>query len=153
MTVLHYCLFTGINYDHTEFDNNRAKYSGIDPVDIMQRQNQKGLDCQGHGTHVAGLAGGKTYGVAKKATLYSVRVLDCFGYGTTTTLLIGLNHVIDQVQQKQRSSKKTRAIINLSLATRSAHLSQAMRSAITKAVDNGILVVAAAGNYRTDACK
>ena len=146
-------LFIGIYYNHTEFDNNRAKYSGLDPVDIVQNQNQNGLDCQGHGTHVAGLAGGKTYGVAKEATLYSIRVLDCHGYGTTATILMGLNHVIDQVRQKQASSKKTRAIINMSLTTRSSYISRSMRTAITKAVDNGILVVAAAGNYRSDACR
>ena len=73
----------GINYNHTEFDNNRAKYSGIDVIDTLYNQNQKGRDCQGHGTHVAGLAGGRTCGVAKKATLYSVRVLECHGYGST----------------------------------------------------------------------
>ena len=63
----------------------------------------------------------------------------------TVIVLIGLNYVIDQVQQKQCSSKKTRAIINMSLAIRSAHFSRTMRSAITKAVDDVILVVVAAG--------
>lgn len=119
----------------------------------MHNQNQNGLDCQGHGTHVAGLAGGKTYGVAKEATLYSVRVLDCLGSGSTATVLMGLNHVIDRVRQKQGSSKKTRAVINMSLTTKSTYFSRAMKSAVTKAVDNGILVVVAAGNYRSDACQ
>ena len=91
--------------------------------------------------------------MAKEATLYSVRVLDCQGFGSTATILMGLNHVIDQVKQKQASSKKTRAIINMSLTTRSTYISKAMRTAITEAVNNGILVVAAAGNYRTDACQ
>ena len=144
----------GINYDHSEFDNNRAKYSGMDAVDFLNNEHQNGLDCHGHGSHVAGLAGGRVHGVAKKATLYSVRVLDCRGYGSTATILVGLNHVIHQVQQKQASSsKKTKAIINMSLTTRSSYLSRTMREAITKAVDNGILVVVAAGNYRSDACK
>ena len=102
---------------------------------------------------MAGLAGGRTYGVAKKATLYSVRVLDCSGYGSTAGILIGLDHVIGQVKEKQRSSKKTRAIINMSLATRNGFLSRSMSDAITSAVDTGILVVVAAGNYHTDACR
>ena len=143
----------GINYNHSEFDNNRAKYSGIDAVDFLNNQHQNGLDCQGHGTHVAGLAGGKTYGVAKKATLYSVRVLDCFGYGSIANILVGLNHVIRQVKQKQSSSKKTKAIINMSLTTRNSYLSRSMGEAITKAIDSGILVVVAAGNFQTDACQ
>ena len=140
---------TGINYDHSEFDN-RAKYSGVDAVDLLNNAHQNGLDCHGHGTHVAGLAGGKTYGVAKKATLYSVRVLDCRGYGSTANILVGLNHVIQQVQGSQ---KKTKAIINMSLTTRNSYLSRAMREAITKAVENGILVIVAAGNYQSDACQ
>ena len=144
----------GINYDHSEFDNNRAKYSGIDAVDFLDNEHQNGQDCHGHGSHVAGLAGGKTYGVAKKATLYSVRVLNCHGYGSTATILVGLNHVIQQVQQQQQgSSKKTKAIINMSLTTRNSYLSRSMRKAITKAVDSGILVVVAAGNYQSDACQ
>ena len=34
------------------------------------------VDSNGHGTHVAGTAGGALYGVAKEANLISVRVLD-----------------------------------------------------------------------------
>src|SRR5438034_11325926 len=41
-----------------------------------------GEDCHGHGTHVAGIVGGATYGVAKGVSLHAVRVLDCKGYGT-----------------------------------------------------------------------
>lgn len=121
-------------------------------MDIVHRQNQNGLDCQGHGTHVAGLAGGKTHGVAKKATIYSVRVLGCNGYGSTAMVLMGLNYVIDKAKQRQ-SSKKTKAIINMSLSTRNGYISRSMGDAITKAVDSGILVVAAAGNFRSDACR
>lgn len=38
-------------------------------------------DCEGHGTHVAAVVGGLTYGVAKDATLHAVRILDCEGNG------------------------------------------------------------------------
>ena len=145
--------YTGINYYHTEFDNNRAKYSGIDTIDALRNQNKKGLDCQGHGTHVAGLAGGKTHGVAKNSTLYSVRVLDCNGRGPISAIVLGLNHVIKQVQKKQRSSKKTKAIINMSLTVKNTSTSRLMRDTITSAINNGILVVAAAGNYDSDACQ
>ena len=127
-------------------------YSGYDPVDVLRNDNRRGEDCQGHGTHVAGLAGGATHGVAKGATLHSVRVLDCSGYGSISMIVLGLNHVTGQVRE-QRPTKKRRTIINMSLTTRSGLYSRAMRDSVTAAVDNGILVVAAAGNYYTDACK
>ena len=127
-------------------------YSGYDPVDVLRNDNRRGEDCQGHGTHVAGLAGGATHGVAKGATLHSIRVLDCSGYGSISMIVLGLNHVTGQVRE-QRPTKKRRTIINMSLTTRSGLYSRAMRDSVTAAVDNGILVVAAAGNYYTDACK
>ena len=69
--------FSGIKYDHEEFQGQRAQYDFYDPVDVNTGSNQQGLDCHGHGTHVAALAAGKTYGVAKGATVYSMRVLSC----------------------------------------------------------------------------
>ena len=42
----------------------------------------QGIDCNGHGTHCAGTAGSTTYGVAKNANLYGIRVLSCFGSGS-----------------------------------------------------------------------
>lgn len=109
-----------------------------------------GEDCNGHGTNVASLAGGKLYGAAKGATLHSVRVMDCRGRSTSSQVTQGIYHVVRQVQAKQKSSQRTRAIINLSLI---GGYSQVMRDAIREAVSSGILVVAAAGNFYTDACR
>jgi len=142
-------MFIGIKYDHSEFDTRRAVYSGFNFGDY-DSGNRNGNDCHGHGTNVASLAGGRSYGVAKGATLHSVRVLDCQGRSSTSLITSGVYHVIRQVQENQRHSKRTRAIINLSL---SGGYSQVMRDAIREADDNGILVVAAAGNYYEDACK
>ena len=47
-------------------------------------------DCNGHGTHVAGIIGGKNYGVAKSVTLVPVRALDCNGSGTVSSVLAGI---------------------------------------------------------------
>ena len=46
-------------------------------------------DCHGHGTHVAGTAAGATYGVAKGATVHSVKVLNCNGAGTWSGFING----------------------------------------------------------------
>ena len=48
-----------------------------------------GNDCNGHGTHCSGTAAGSTYGIAKKAQLYSGRVLTCWGSGAWDDLIKG----------------------------------------------------------------
>lgn len=61
-------------------------------------------DENGHGTHVAGTIGGTTYGVAKKATLVAVKVLDSKGNGTSASVLGGLQWVINDATGKANKS-------------------------------------------------
>ncbi|MGH9010793.1 MAG: S8 family serine peptidase, partial [Acidimicrobiia bacterium] len=89
--VTAYVIDTGIRYTHTDFDglgSNRA-VKGIDAVTL----NGSASDCHGHGTHVAGTIGGTRYGVAKGATLVSVRVLNCLGNGTISGVIKGVDWV------------------------------------------------------------
>ena len=135
----------GINFDHSEFEG-RAKYDSYDPTDERSGTNQQGRDCHGHGTHVAALAAGKTFGVAKGATLYSMRVLSCSGSGSFISVILGLSHVIgEHIAQRER-----KIIVSMSLC---GPCSQAVDSAIRDATEEGILVVVAAGNDFRDACK
>ena len=46
-------------------------------------------DCSGHGTHIASVAAGNVFGVAKTAKIVSVRVLDCHGVGNVSQTLAG----------------------------------------------------------------
>jgi len=78
-----YVVDTGIAM-HSDLTGRVA--SGFNAID----DNGGTADCHGHGTHVAGIIGGTNYGVAKSATLVPVRVLDCTGSGTISTLLAGL---------------------------------------------------------------
>ena len=112
-----YVLDSGIEFDHSEFEN-RAKYAGYDPMDeyhfttarVPNYKPQRGRDCNGHGTLVASLIGGKTYGTAKKVNLFSVRVLNCQLSGATSVILDGLNFIAAEVSKKRRS-----VIVNMAL--------------------------------------
>ena len=52
-------------------------------------------DCNGHGTHVSGTIGGSTYGVAKSSLLRGVRVLNCYGSGSNSGVIAGVDWVTD----------------------------------------------------------
>ncbi|KAJ3521368.1 hypothetical protein NM208_g13321 [Fusarium decemcellulare] len=69
-----YVVDTGIDVDHPDFDG-RAKF-------LKNFAGGSDGDGQGHGTHVAGTIGSTTYGVAKKTSLFAVKVLDDNGEGT-----------------------------------------------------------------------
>ncbi|KOU23831.1 peptidase S8 [Streptomyces sp. WM6372] len=133
--VTAYILDTGIDYNHTEF-GGRATF-GFDAIG----DGRNGLDCQGHGTHVAGTVAGKTYGVARKANLVSVRVLGCDGKGTWSGIIAGMDWVAKNAKQP--------AVLNGSLG---GDKSTAVNDAATALSDAGVLPVIAAGNSAKDAC-
>ena len=64
-----YVIDTGLNTAHVEFEGR-----GI--LGYNAYPNSKFVDNLGHGSHTAGTIAGKTYGVAKKASVVSVKVFD-----------------------------------------------------------------------------
>jgi subtilisin family serine protease len=130
-----YILDTGIDYAHSEF-GGRAVF-GYDAVG----DGRRGQDCQGHGTHVAGTVGGRMYGVATKASLVSVRVLDCEGGGTVSGVIAGMDWVAANAEQP--------AVLNASLG---GDRSTAVNNAADALADSGVLPVVAAGNEAQNAC-
>ncbi len=145
-----YILDSGINYDHEEFEY-RAKYAGRDPYDEYNIASEftarlrRGSDCHGHGTHVASLCGGKTYGSAKNVRLFSVRVLGCSNSAPWSVVIAGMDIVADRVRKTNRPS-----VVSMSL---SGSRNFAMDDAVNKVVQQGIHVVVAAGNGRKDSCR
>lgn len=128
-----YIIDTGISPDHPDFEG-RAE-SGFD------FEGGDGVDCNGHGTHVAGTVGGATYGVAPKATLFGVRVLDCQGSGTSEGVIAGMEWVADNAQAP--------AVANMSLGGgKDANLDAAAKTL----ADQGVFLAVAAGNESADAC-
>jgi subtilisin family serine protease len=84
------------------------------------------VDCNGHGTHVAGTIGGSTYGVAKSVRLFAVRVSRCSGSGSTSGVIAGVDWVT--------SHRINPAVANMSLGGgASSGLDAAVRSSIASA--------------------
>ncbi|GAB0496619.1 hypothetical protein MMPV_007932 [Pyropia vietnamensis] len=134
-----YVLDSGIRKDHVEF-GSRAFY-GYDFVDW----NNVTEDCNGHGTHVAGIVGGTNLGVAPGVSLVSVRVLDCANEGDTSNVLRALDWVLLDVQRRGRIP----AVVVMSLMTDKSTL---INAGVERVVEFGIPVVVAAGNERAYSC-
>ncbi|KAK3313212.1 peptidase S8/S53 domain-containing protein [Apodospora peruviana] len=128
-----YVVDSGILLSHEEFEG-RAVW-GANFV-----SGTKNADEFGHGTHVAGIIGGKTYGVAKKATLVAVKVADKNGAGTMSTLLAGINWVVADAKAKGVAKK---AVVNMSVG---GGYTASINAAVLAATNAGLTVVVAAGN-------
>ncbi len=130
-----YIVDTGILTSHTDF-GGRASV-GTDTVG----DGRNGIDCNGHGTHVAGTVGGTTYGVAKGVSLVAVRVLNCSGSGTNSGVIAGVNWVASNAIKP--------AVANMSLG---GGLSSALDTAVSNAIASGVTFAIAAGNSNVSAC-
>lgn len=131
-----YILDSGIDTTHPDFEG-RASWGW--PKVKSKR------DVFGHGTHVAGIAGSRSFGVSKNANLIAVKVLDDDGIGSSTAVINGVHYILDRA--KRFPGRK--AIINISF---SGPKDLAVDHVLNLAVKKGIAVVAAAGNDGSDAC-
>jgi len=129
-----YVIDTGILPTHIEFEGRAS-------ADYVVPGYGDAIDCDGHGTHVAGTIGGVNVGVTKEARLHGVKVLDCSGSGTDGSVIAGVEYVI--------AHHLSPAVINMSVG---GSFSQNLNDAVQNAVDAGITVVVAAGNEEDNAC-
>ncbi|KAL1914237.1 uncharacterized protein VTP21DRAFT_9077 [Calcarisporiella thermophila] len=136
--VTAYVIDTGILTNHPEFEG-RARWGATFADDGDE-------DGNGHGTHVAGTIGSKTYGVAKKVKLVAVKVLGSDGTGYNSDIIAGINWAAND----QKKNPKNKSVANLSLG---GTASDAVDNAVKGAVAAGLHVVVAAGNSNSDACK
>lgn len=126
-------LDTGVDTTHPEFDG-RASFA-TDTIDDITG------DCDGHGTVVAGIAASRDYGVAKQATVRSVKVLDCSGSGTLSSLLSGIDYVAQHAQGP-----------SVAVMSWSYGASEVLLRAVSALVGRGVFVAASAGNTGADDC-
>ena len=132
-----YIIDTGILSTHSDF-GGRVTSFGYNAI-----KDRRGTqDCNGHGTHVAGTVGGAKYGVAKNVRLIPVRVLDCRGSGSWSGVVAGMDWVV-------ANHGTAPAVANMSLG---GGASSSVDLAVQRMIDDGVVVVVAAGNSNVDAC-
>lgn len=132
--VTAYVIDTGVRVTHSDFEGRAT--SGFDAVD----NDEDADDGNGHGTHVAGTIAGAAHGVAKKAKIVAVRVLDDAGSGTTEQVVAGIDWVT--------ANHKGPSVANMSLG---GSADPALDAAVQKAIASGVTFAVAAGNESSDA--
>ena len=128
-----YVLDTGVDTTHPEFEGRASQaFNAVD--------DSTG-DCDGHGTVVAGIAASRLHGVAPDAQVRSVKVLDCNGVGSLSSLLAGIDWVARNAQ------RPAVAVMSWSYGR-----SDVLQTAVETLVDGGVFVAASAGNTGADDC-
>ena len=134
-----YIVDTGVRATHSQFIKSDGTTRAQNNYNATG--DGKNYDCNGHGTHVAGTVGGKTYGVAKLVLIRAVKVFTCTGGSANSTIIAGIDWVT--------SNHIKPAVANLSLG---GGASQATDDAVNRLSNAGVFVAVAAGNDNVDAC-
>jgi hypothetical protein len=146
-----YIVDSGIDLSHDQFNNTDER----ETANIFNYYGSlaENTDGDGHGTHCAGSAAGKSVGVAPQANLYGVKVLSDEGYGSDVGILIGLEAVYEHL-----TNSSGRGVVSMSLGgpctsyrCEDDHM-EAYDQIFQNLTEAGAVVSVAAGNEATDAC-
>ena len=141
-----YLVDTGLDVSNLEFGGRASLGIDLTGTGVPECADEFGV---GHGTFVAGIAGGATTGVANQAKLVEVQALGCTEGGSTMTTRQQRRAVVRAAGWIRRNAVRP-AVVNMSLTfPRSASVDRAVR----RLVRSGVPVVAAAGNQGADACR
>ncbi|KAI3661954.1 hypothetical protein MP638_005995 [Amoeboaphelidium occidentale] len=147
-----YIVDTGVDPFHEEFINgfNQNQSCFNTRVQLLYPPDAdvgRGFDDHGHGTMTASLAAGKTFGVAKNATIVSVKALNAQGEADLQEILRAIEWIAARTSIGNEGFGKS--VVNLSFGARR---SNALNRAVEALTRQGVVVVAAAGNEGDDAC-
>jgi hypothetical protein len=131
-----YVIDTGIYDDNLYISDNSDRGK-----DFVRERDDR--DLNGHGTHVTGTAVSNTFGVARGAQAYGIKIISETGIGAISTVLRGIVWAVKKAREEH-------AILSLSLGL---PRSFAVNSALQTARSLGVGVVVAAGNSNKDACE
>lgn len=129
---------TGVDYNHPDLKNRVKEELGYDFVN----DDDDAMDDNGHGTHVTGIIAAEAnneegiVGIVGEldVNIIPIKVLDKDGVGYSDTIAKGIEYAVE----------KGADIINLSLG--GTEKDEDIDEAVKKALDEGVLVIAAAGN-------
>ena len=145
-----YVIDTGVRPTHQDFTGRAFVAADFidddgdgDPNDMANDDadttRPDGVDCHGHGTHVAGTAVGDAYGVAKQATVWGLRALNCQGSAPWSAIIAAVDWVT--------ANHRPPAVANMSIQ---GGASDAIDNAVRRSIAAGVTYAIAAGNFNLD---
>lgn len=140
-----YVLSTGIRRSHTEFGGRAIAQLDLTRNHVWTCGGESACsdDFDGHGTHMAGVAGGTTFGVAPQATLHAIKVSTAFSRAPGSNGLVGIEYVANQ------GLRPAVALWNYQFEFDDPIFSKAMAAAN----DAGVIIAVGAGNEGVDVCR
>lgn len=128
-----YIVSSGISTAHTDFGGRASN--------VYDATGGSGQDCYGLGSHLAGVIGSTTFGVAKQANLRGIRYMDCRGFATTADFIESADWL--------RANLVRPAVAYLVYG---GAWSTSIDDAMRRLYSAGIFVVYAAGDGNTSVC-
>ncbi|XP_067157398.1 proprotein convertase subtilisin/kexin type 9 [Apteryx mantelli] len=141
-----YLLDTSVQSNHREIEGRVfvTDFESV-PEEDGTRFHRQASKCDSHGTHMAGVVSGRDAGVAKGANVRSLRVLNCQGKGTVSGTLIGLEFIGATLEVQPHAPP----VVLLPFA---GAYSRVLNAGCRQLAEMGVVLIAAAGNYKDDAC-
>ncbi|KAJ1511315.1 hypothetical protein HMI54_012903 [Coelomomyces lativittatus] len=140
-----YILDSGLVSTHPGFKKKNAK------VIWSYDSNPVDGDCNGHGSHVAGIVGGDVVGIAKRANIHMLRISDCNSTFDNGHILNALNFLKTNIQKP--------AVLNFSFGAKNettesdAASNESMNDILSYFLDKlEIPIIISAGNSKSNKC-
>lgn len=129
-----YVIDTGIDVNHVEFSHKK-------PTLLDSFGSDNPYDCDGHGTHVAGIIGGKDTGLSPNANIFSIKIdNNCQGHAYCHNMVEAIQFAKNKMKLSGRKS-----IINLSFG-----VCYSVVKALNDFMINGGIVSLSSGNDAED---
>ncbi|MBN2802742.1 MAG: S8 family serine peptidase, partial [Deltaproteobacteria bacterium] len=99
-------------------------------------------DCNGHGTHIAGIVADKNFGIAKNSQIVALRVINCKGVGDVENLLDSISWLYEN------AIKPAVVLMSLGFGDNSQ-----IRDAVDSSASKGLIFIVSSGQKYSDSCK